>query len=142
MGSLDTFRNLFPEFSAVPDARVTSWLSVCATQLNATAFGLLYEQAAVFMAAHYLQLSLEREAASAGAGLGPGAQVVGPITSLTTDRLSMSTGGLSSRKSIKDDFFSQTQYGLSYLALCMKVATTPIVINGNYTSQIFSNTST
>lgn len=138
--SLQLFRDLFPEFSAVADATITAWLGVAASRLSSRAFGQLYQQAAVFMAAHFVELAQRRLAASAGGGTGGGIGLSGPITSIKTDRLSMSAQGIQNRRNMTDEFFSRTDYGLDFLSLRDSIPTSPLVMNGRYGAQIFSNT--
>lgn len=139
MSSLSMFRERFVEFASVTDARVNLWLGIAGKRISSIAFGTYYADAALLLTAHFLQLSLEREAAAGGAKLGPGGQLIGPISSVTTDKLSMSSGGLSGRRTMSDDYFSLSEYGLAFLAIRDMIVTSPLVMNGRYSAQIFSN---
>jgi len=139
VSSLTEFRDRYPEFVSVADSRVNVWLSVAARRLAPVAWGILYQDAALLLTAHFLDLSLQRQAAAGGGGLGPGGQLIGGITSVTTDRLSMSSGGVANRKTMDDNYFSMTEYGLAFLSLRDCIPTSFITINGQYTGQIFSN---
>lgn len=109
---LATFRAVFPEFAAVPDATVQLWLDEAEEQLSQEAWGRCYGRAALNWAAHNLALALQRAAA---ADSGEGATASGTIASASAEGLSVSfvaprdTGANSL-------WWNQTPYGQAYLA--------------------------
>lgn len=115
---LATFRALFPELAAVPDAAVQVWLDDTLDTLDAGAWGLCYAKAVLFLTAHALSLSQQRVAgASTSAG---GAVVVptgGQVQTATAEGLTVSFAVTARAKSAAQELLAQTPYGLAYSAL-------------------------
>lgn len=111
--SLDRYRVLIPAHSGVDDAVVTAELSAAALTTNASAWGTLYTDAMVFLAAHHVQTFHVDESSVTG-------QVVvqqrdGDL-SRTYANAAMGDG---------EDDLRTTKYGLRYLRLRGQVAGMP-----------------
>jgi hypothetical protein len=114
-----SFKELFPEFTSIADARVTSFLNQAARRMDAASFGALYDDAQSYLTAHLLTIAKRNEA-----GFAAGAS--GPLTSVTVGPLSktFSAGG-SRGGAASGDGFEATPYGVEYLALQRITLPTP-----------------
>lgn len=114
--SIELFRALAPDLCEETDARVGVFIEQAARRLCAAAWGAVYVDALVYLAAHHLIRS-PATAASGGLGAGDGG---GAITSKKAGDLSVnfgsSTAGSSSRSNA-DAELSETMYGRKFLAL-------------------------
>ncbi len=90
-----------PQFAAVADANITTWISFAPTHISADTFGTAYDQAVLLWVCHQLQ-STQPEVAGAA----------GPITGITTGDVSVSTSAGSGQGG-----YQRTAYGQQYLAL-------------------------
>ena len=89
--SVQQFRADYPEFSGTttyPNSQVQYWLNVAYSMLNAGRWGRQLDIGAAAFAAHNLSLEARAMAESANGGV-PGGQV-GPVSSKSVDKVSMS----------------------------------------------------
>lgn len=105
-----SFRDDFPEFVSVSDARINRFLAVALNTLNESYWGVHYDEGTNYFVAHKLALALKSEAAG-GSGSGAG----GPISSRGVDGASVSYAVRTSDNS-KEAYYAQTSYGLEYWA--------------------------
>ena len=111
MTSLELFRALIPAMASIDDASVIVYLEVASSRLCATAFGIKWQEASVWLAAHIMY----RVVPGAG-GASPGS--TGAVSSLKTGDESItfattaSTGGTS-----VDSDLAGTAYGAQFLAI-------------------------
>jgi len=93
------------EFEAETDETVSTFIEQAAVRLDKSFYGQMYTQAVVYMAAHLMKLT---------ANARDGISVVGPITSMKTGRLSVSSAGPIGGG---DDALSTTTYGQELKAI-------------------------
>jgi len=118
--SLELFRDRFPEFTAQSDALVTTKIAQAAARMDATAWGTLYTEAALFLAAHLLELTRRAQASGAVAA-------AGAITSMTTGRVSVSYGSTGGGSGSSGGTLDATPYGLEYQEL-LRISPNPGVM--------------
>jgi hypothetical protein len=106
-----TFKIRFPEFDSVPDARVDLFIADALLKVGEVPWGDLYEKGVFTLAAHYLQLSLNRQL-----GDTTGGGSVNQVTSRSIGDVSVSFGA-SSSDSGTEDYYRSTQYGQEYWAM-------------------------
>lgn len=115
-------RAIAPELAGVDDATVDVFLGLAAERMDATAWGDLFQQGAVYLAAHLCVLA-QRAAAT---GVSGGA---GPVSAIKTGDVSVSfgaIGGVIATASMQA--MSTTPHGLQYLALRRQVPMTGFVV--------------
>ena len=107
MSSSEVFDAIVPRLAL--DPRADLFLQMAGQSLNAAAFGLLYEQAACYLAAHMIA-SAPRDEVALGAG---------PVTSEGAGDLSVGYGTFpaSGKLSIGDAELAQTAYGRAFLRI-------------------------
>lgn len=111
--SLDLYRSLVPEHSAVLDATIETWLGVAVRRHTAAAWGAAYGDAMVAWAAHRIQ----RTPGSGAPGTGSSTEV-GAIASQRDGDLSRSYATPASTAMTPSDAELQTtRYGQDYLAM-------------------------
>ena len=126
MASRDDLRLLAPEFAdpaAYTNSRLDFVLSLAAQRLDAAAWGTLYVQGCLYLAAHLLTLQVRTAAAGAGES---GA---GPVTRRKAGDVEVSHGaavGVLSR----DAVYATTPYGIEFLALARSVGGVGAVVAG------------
>ena len=111
-------RRIAPEFAAVTDAEVDSWVEIAEAQHTTTVFGNLATQAMARYAAH---LMTRAGLGSAAAGSG-GASTVGTVSSVREGDLAVTYDGgaiaaAAGRLSVGDADLATTRHGLAYLAI-------------------------
>lgn len=112
MSTLELYRELIPEHSAVLDAVVSRWLAFAIRRHDAESFGAVYADAMVFYAAHRVQ----RQPGSGAPGAPP-AGAVGALVSQRDGDLSRTYAapGGNVATTGSDAELQTTQYGLWYL---------------------------
>lgn len=119
MTTLELFRQLAPDIpvSVVSDARVEIYLELVGQRLSAEEFGVLFEQAVIYYAAHLLQLAPD----GGSGGIGGGGLSGGAITSKKTGDEAIGFGSAATSVSVPvtlgDADLLQTHYGRQYLAI-------------------------
>ena len=113
--SLETFKMMFPELCDVDDNIVTLWLTQADAYLCEQTWGKCYESACLYLAAHDLALSKQRQASASAAGGG----AAGVVQSASADGLSVSysTPMFATQGSIDETQYAKTPYGQKYLQL-------------------------
>lgn len=105
MASRDDLRILAPELATVADATLDFHLARAAERMDATEWGALYYQGALYLAAHLATVS------SRGAGAG-----AGPVVSRQAGAVQISYGAVVGV--LNDDAtHATTPYGIEYLNL-------------------------
>lgn len=107
-----------PEFASESTGRLDTFLELAAQRLDATWWGDLYQQGAVYLAAHLLTLSARASAGVTGAG---------PIVSQRAHDLSVGFGAVVGVLS-EDAKMATTSYGIEYLNLRAKLGPTAMVV--------------
>lgn len=124
--ALELFRGLVPSLCEETDARVGLFLDAAARRLDASAWGAVYPDALVYMAAHLLTLSPGPDTtAAASAGGGAAGAIAGPITKKKAGDLEVSFGtsggtsggGGGGSTSNTDNDLTTTHWGRQFLAL-------------------------
>lgn len=116
MTTLETFRLVAPEFSAVNDATVNNAITFVSDEISESKFGSLYTKALAYLAAHFFAWN-----AIATAGSTSGAAVGGRIVSEKEGDLSRSYADNGSQVSSSfTDNLERTAYGLEYKRLARK----------------------
>lgn len=111
-------RRLAPEFAAVTDVEVDSWVETAALVHNAAVFGATYTLAMARYAAHLMtRAGLGAQAASVG-----GVAAVGGVGSISEGDLSITFDGgavsaAASKMAHEDVELTTTRHGLAYLAI-------------------------
>jgi len=116
MTSLETLTLLAPEFDDLDSATREGHLTIAAEQLSSDAWGSLYQQAVVRLAAHMLTLrarSLAAGAAAAGAG---------PIVGIKAGRQQVNYGAAVGVLNA-DSKLATTSHGIEYLNLARRIGT-------------------
>ena len=111
--SLETLSLVAPEFDSVAEDTRSSMLTLAADQLTSAAWGSLYQQAAVRLAAHMLTLRQRAVDGAAGAG---------PIVSQEAGRQKLSYGAVVGVLNA-DAKIATTVHGIEYLNLRARVGT-------------------
>lgn len=106
--SLDLFRTLIPAYASVPDATVEAFITQAATRFTASAWGAVYVEAVVYVAAHLI-------ATTPGLGVAVGA-APGQVTGRSVDGVSQSYAAARVADEADEDWAS-TVYGRRYLQL-------------------------
>lgn len=102
--NISDFKEIFPEFADVPDARVNFFLSGATTQISADVFESQTDNAIYFMTAHNLVMNSPEKAGN---------------PTITSERVGEVSVTYQAGYVVKpqDGYFQQTQYGLQYLQL-------------------------
>jgi len=114
--SLDLFRALAPDLCEETNARVGVFIEQAARMLCAPAWGVVYVDALVYLAAH----NLTHSPASGGGGALSGTDASGPATSKKAGDLAVTFGAAtagSSARSNTDADLATTIHGRKFLAL-------------------------
>lgn len=113
LSSLQWFRLVATEFSAETDDTVDNFIELAANRHSGDAWGSsTYPEAMAWCAAHHMAM---RDKAAAGTA---GSALVGAVTSRRAGDIAVGSGGLGSvTYSRADTPYTQTTYGLEYLAL-------------------------
>lgn len=109
MTSLELFRAIAPELEAETADRVGTFLTLAATRLTSSAWGAVYAEAVVLLAAHMITLSPAAGTAEPG--------VSGAITSRTAGDLSVTYAASTSSAPWSDAWYARTTYGQQFVAL-------------------------
>lgn len=117
MTTLEVFRLVAPEFSAVNDATVNNAITFVSDEISESKFGSQYNKALAYLAAHFLAW----QAVIANTGSTSGAAVGGRIISEKEGDLSRSYADNGSQISTTyTDNLERTAYGLEFLRIRKK----------------------
>jgi len=116
------FKIRFPEFVTVDDARIQFWLDDAALEVGEAAWGPLYEKGSMLLAAHLLELDIQR------VDSGSGSSSLARVTSKKVGDVSV-TFARSSTDST-EDWYNQTDYGSEYLRLKLRVGMGAVAVGG------------
>lgn len=113
--SLETFKAMFPELCSVDDNVVELWLTQADEYLCEDSWGKCFDTACLYLAAHELALSLQRQASAASSGGNAG----GVVQSASADGLSVgyAVPNFATQGTIDETQYAKTPYGLKYLQL-------------------------
>jgi len=115
--SVADFRTRFPEFAddtTYPDARIQLFLDDAAMCVDEGVYGKFYDTAVCYLAAHMLYLGTLTSSGSGGAS-------VGPISTKTAGGVSKTYAINSLDLNDSDSYYSQSQYGLTFMSIRAKV---------------------
>ena len=117
MADLAGFQSRFPEFSAIPYARVNLFLADAMLQINAGAWGAKADLGTYYLAAHLL--AIDNATGTTGG-------TFGAVTSESVGQVSRSynSGGMSGSAAE----FGATKYGVNYYRLWRMVPVTPVLL--------------
>ena len=110
MTSLALFRALIPAMASIADAVVEQYLETASCRLSAVAFGIKWQEASVWLAAHIMF----RVVPGAG-GVVPG--TTGAVSALKTGDESISFSVSAATGTAVDADLAGTAYGAQFLAL-------------------------
>ena len=130
---LVTFKILFNEFDSVPDVKIQLYIDDAKDALDKSAWGLCYDKAVLWLTAHNLSMSMQRNANSSEDENGNiELAQTGVLTNATADGLTVGFAASPSASSDGGYWYAQSTYGQRYLAL-MKECLSParIVRCGN-----------
>jgi len=117
------FRAIFPQFSAVPDSTVQFYLDLAVKQVGKARWEAcnLYEEGVYWLAAHYIQLSIDAE--------NGGGTVSGPASSKRVGdvQVSYQTFNIDGMTTL-DMFYESTIYGRTFLAWMRLVGVGAVVV--------------
>lgn len=108
-----SFKDRFPEFAAVADARVDVFLDDARAELAEAAWGDWYDKGTSYLAAHFLTVANATAGGSSG--------TVSPLSSVTVGDVSENYAAYLTSKSGTDAYFSATAYGQEYIRLAKQV---------------------
>lgn len=113
--SADTFRLLIPAYSGLSDTDINTWLGFATVEMSVSVWGDYYTQGACYLAAHKMSLAGVDTSGGATSGVAGG----GPVSSVTTARMSMSYAVASgpSGGTTYESTLMQTRYGQEYFRL-------------------------
>ncbi len=109
------FKIRYPEFDSIPDARVQFMLDDAALEVSEARWDTLYEKGSMLLAAHLLQLDLNRQETEDDDSSEEGnlaSKSIGDVSYSFTKAASESTSA---------DWYLQTSYGTEYLRLKKRV---------------------
>lgn len=109
------FKIRYPEFDSIPDARVQFMLDDAALEVSEARWDTLYEKGSMLLAAHFLQLDLNRQETE-----DDDSSEEGNLASKSIGDVSYSFAKAAS-ESTSDDWYLQTSYGTEYLRLKKRV---------------------
>lgn len=123
ISSLDLYRIVIPAagHAALPDATVEQFLELSAQQHTASVFGVNYQLAMVYHAAHVIDVTVPAAGGYAASAAASG--LSGPATSVKTGDLAVSAAGPSSgsgagaNQTADDSYYALTTYGQRYLQI-------------------------
>ena len=104
------FKIRYPEFDSVADATVEMFIADAEQELSEECWGDLYERGVFALAAHFLYLDQQRQAAGSGGG------IVAPAQSRSIGDVSWSFA-LNTVDSNGDQYYGSTQYGQEFMRL-------------------------
>lgn len=107
------------EFSGLDNDVKDQAINFASQRISAEAFGRLYQQAVVYLAAHILKSGMAGQA-------GDEKELAGPVTSITTGDLSIGSAGTASFTG-SDEPLSSTSYGRQYLEIKNKLPAGPLL---------------
>lgn len=127
--SVDKLRAVAPQFEDESDESLEVYLEMAADRLDASAWGKLFEQGAVYLAAHLLTVrNRAQQAAQHGGTAGGG------VTSVSEGDQSISYAeGGKTASTPSEEALSSTQYGQQFLSLRNQLAAgSGFVADGSY----------
>jgi hypothetical protein len=119
------FRTRFEgQFDLVPDARIEFWLEDAQLEVGAQAWGALYEKGVMLLAAHLLQLELDRQEDDES-----GSITSNRVTSRSVGDVSVSFARATADNS-DEDWYLLTDYGAEYLRLKRRMGMGAVAVGG------------
>jgi len=110
--TIDNFKLYYPELAGQEDVRINLYLQDSIDELSKKNWGDCWGKAVLVLAAHKLQLSINRIDAGGG-----GAGVSGVLSSGSAAGLSFAFGQMPSSNTDIGHWLAQTQYGIAFQAL-------------------------
>lgn len=118
------FKIRFPEFDAVDDARIQFYLDDAQLEVGEAAWGELYEKGVMLLAAHLLQLYLERIEDDES-----GSSISSRVTMRKVGDVQVSFAR-STATDATEDWYLQTDYGSEYLRLKLRMGMGAVAVGG------------
>lgn len=126
------FKILFPEFDSVSDAIIQIYLDIATDELSISQWGECLNKAILYLSAHELALSQNRQANSnvTSSGLVVTSSGSAAITSASTGGISASFGSTAtmSQGSDRNTYLLKTEYGQMYLSLKRECLAVGVVV--------------
>lgn len=123
MDIIKTFRTLAPEFRDVDDISVQDFLNLTLPLVSKTAFGVLYEQAVIYLTAHRMKMAGLGESGAFGKMTDRAG-----VTSFSEGATSVSFGSIGAANAAEQSL-NLTSYGQEYLRLQATII--PITVRGD-----------
>jgi len=115
------FKERFPQFDSIDDARIEFFLNDAETMLSVSCWGNWYDKGLALLAAHYLALSILQESASSAESAFPlSAKKVGDV------QLNFA---VPSSSGTMEDYYTKTPYGQEYLSLSKMVGQGAVAVS-------------
>ena len=108
------FKIRFPEFVAIPDARIQFWLDDAELEVSESAWDALYEKGSMSLAAHLLAIDISNNDEDGDSG------GEGNVASKSIGDVSVSFAK-ATVDDVSDDWYLSTSYGTEYLRLKKRV---------------------
>lgn len=119
------FRTRFEgQFDLVSDARIEFWLEDAQLEVGAQAWGTLHEKGVMLLAAHLLQLELDRQDDDES-----GSITMNRVTSKKVGDVSVSFARATADSS-DEDWYLLTDYGAEYLRLKRRAGMGAVAVGG------------
>ncbi len=119
------FKIRFSEFEEIDDTRIQFWLDDSALEVGSGAWGDLFEKGSMLLAAHLLQLDINRQGSEDDDSSEEGniaSKSIGDVSYSFTKATADNTS---------DDWYLQTSYGSEYLRLKKRVGMGMVAVS-NY----------
>lgn len=116
-----TVKSLFPEFSAVSDARIENFIEVAKLSVSEKSWKESYGVGVSYLTAHLLKR------AGSGGGVQGGSSNAGVIASEKVGELQRTYAQTNVSSSAEDSILATTSYGVEYLRLRRQLLITPMV---------------
>lgn len=118
------FKARFPEFSAIDDSRIQFFLDDAELEVGEAAWGDLYEKGVMLLAAHFLQLELERLDDDSS-----GSSTENRVTSKKVGDVQVNFARATASDA-SEDWYLQTSYGAEYLRLKIRMGMGAVAVGG------------
>ena len=115
------FKERFPEFDSIADARIETFINKAALLVGSCKWGDLYDEGIALLAAHYLALSILQESASSAISSFPvSSKKVGDV---------QINFAIPASASAMESFYTKTPYGQEYWALVRLVGIGAVAVS-------------
>lgn len=118
------FKARYPEFLAIDDSRVQFYLDDALLEVGEQAWGSMYEKGVFLLAAHLLQLELDRIEDDSS-----GSVTMNRVTSKKVGDVQVSFARATA-DSTEDDWYLLTSYGVEYLRLKKRFGMGAVAVGG------------